>query len=290
MSFRARLAMQCLLVVLGFVLTGCAALRTSERSISALTYPAQVESLMGDQFAEQIAQEYPVIHDAEADAWLQAMGQRLVDFSPATAQDFTFQFVESGEVNAFAIPGGYCYVNIGLILFAENEAQVAAVVGHEINHVTKRHGILQLQRSRGIQVATDFLASQVQANAAQQAARAAAQAGGYLAMRKFGREDEHEADTYGVQAMTGAGWDPREGIKFFERLNALYGGQTPGFLEQMLATHPATTARIERLQEMTAELDLSGRDLIVNTPEFQAIQARFRKNYPHLQPDASASG
>lgn len=267
-----RLAMLAVLVV---TLAGCSVLRSSERTLSTMTYPPRVESLMGQQFAEEIEQEYPVVRDEVADAWLTRMGERLVDYSPSTSQQFRFQFVDSPDVNAFAIPGGYCYVNIGLVLFAENEAQVAAVVGHEINHVTRRHGILSLQRARGIQTAGDLFAAQVTSGAAQQAARATANAGGYVAMRKFGREDEHEADYYGVRAMYGAGYDPREAVRFFQKLHGLQGGNTPSFLERMMATHPATQERVARLEALVAELDLTV-PLIKDSPEFHTVQQRLR--------------
>ncbi|MGF1572922.1 MAG: M48 family metalloprotease, partial [Sumerlaeia bacterium] len=194
-----------LLLLTAFVGTGCSAFRGAELATSRLLVSPGTEKSLGIQYAEQIGKQYEILNDPQGQAWLDRVGALLVANSPSTKQEFSFYLTASPEVNAFAIPGGHCYINVGLINYAENEAQVVAVVGHEINHVTRRHGIVQVQRSAGLQmfvVAGSFLIS---SPAAKTAAVLAGTGGTYLASRKFGRDDEREADQYGVDAMYKSG-------------------------------------------------------------------------------------
>lgn len=278
MNTAARLARGCCLALLLAVFAGCQTFRTTEYLTSRQLFPPESEAALGAEYAAQIEQEYPVASDPVVDPWLQAMGESLARHSPETEQAFTFQLTASPEVNAFAIPGGYCYINVGLVLFAENEAQVAAVVGHEINHVTRRHGLINLQRVMGVQALSVLAAATLEDERVRAASVLATQAGGYLALRSFSRADEREADKLGVEAMYKAGYDPREAARFFERLAELQGRQ-PSFLENFLSTHPATTERVTAIQEQIQSYDLYSVPLIKSTPEFEAIQERLRQLY-----------
>lgn len=258
--------------------TGCAAFRSLELGASNLLVSSETEKSLGLQYSEQIGKQYEIVNDPETQAWLDRVGPLLVANSPETKQEFKFYLTASPEVNAFAIPGGHCYINVGLINYADTEAQVVAVVGHEINHVTKRHGIVQVQRSAGLEmvvVAGSYLISNP---AAKTAAALAGSGGTYLASRKFGRDDEREADKLGVEAMYKAGYDPREGAAFFEKLNALYNGKTPSWLETINSTHPPTPERVENINKQVAKYDLN-KPMIKSSPEFEALQARLRVIY-----------
>ncbi|MDX1972193.1 MAG: M48 family metalloprotease [Candidatus Sumerlaeia bacterium] len=268
--------------------TGCSATRNLELAASRMIVSSSTEQALGNQYHGEIEKQYEIINDPAAQAWLDRVGALLVAYSPPTKQEFKFYLTASPAVNAFAIPGGHCYINVGLINYAENEAQVVAVVGHEINHVTRRHGIVQVQRNAGLQavvVAGSFL---IRNPAAKTATILAGSGGTYLASRKFGRDDEREADKYGVEAMYQAGYDPREGARFFERLNALYEGNTPSWLESITSTHPPTLERVKNINKQVESYDLN-RPLIVNSPEFEAIQARLRVLYPPEQDTESGS-
>lgn len=278
-----RLRFTALLLFTVLLFSGCSTFRGAELGLSRLLVSSGTEKSLGLQYAEQIDKQYELIEDPEAQAWLDRVGALLVANSPETKQDFSFYLTASPEVNAFAIPGGHCYLNVGLINYAENEAQVVAVVGHEINHVTRRHGIVQVQRSAGLQmvvVAGSFLIS---SPAAKTAAVLAGSGGTYLASRKFGRDDEREADKYGVEAMYKAGYDPREGARFFERLNALYENKSASWLSTINSTHPPTTERIKNIEKQVQSYDLN-RPMIVSSPEFEAIQARLRVIYGQPPP------
>jgi len=260
------------------VLAGCSVFRSAEYGMTRFTFTPEAEASMGTQFSQEIEKEYPVLDDAVAKAWVERVGASLAEHSPPTAQQFRFQVTRSPEVNAFAIPGGFCYVNIGLILYADNEAQVVAVVGHEINHVTARHGLRNLQRKVGVESLSGLAASQLPDARAAAAASIAAQAGGYLALQRFSRDDEREADRLGVDAMYGAGWDPREAARFFEKLNALHGS-APNFLTNLMSTHPATPERVQNINQQIAAYDLMSTPLTVDSPEFQAMKARLEALY-----------
>ncbi len=274
------------LSILTLALTGCGAWRSTERGMTNFFYSPAVEAEMGNQYAEQIQGEYNLIEDPVAQAWVDRVGAALVEHSPDCPQDFNFYLTDSKDVNAFAIPGGHCYVNVGLMLYADNEAQVAAVVGHEINHVTARHGMMHLQRAAGLELVIVGASAAISDEKARAAAIVAGQAGGYLALQSFGREDEREADKLGIDAMYNAGWDPREGRKFFEKLHALSGGNDPGKFAQLLSTHPATAERIANIDAQIAEYDLWSIPLITDTPEFQALKARLQAIYGESDPTA----
>lgn len=263
------------------VLCGCATFRTAEKSVNKTLFTPQQETALGSEYAQQIEAELTFLDDPQLSAWLDDMGSRLVAHSPETAQSFRFRITASPEVNAFAIPGGFCYVNAGLISYAANEAQVAAVVGHEINHVTTRHGLLSLQRAMGVNLLMEYLVPN-EAGVTAQMAQLAAQSGGFLVTRKFGRDDEREADRLGVQAMYHAGYDPREAAGFFQRLNELSAGHAPGAFETMISTHPPTPERIQNIRDQVAAYDLDGRGLTVDSPDFRAIQAKVRSLVPEV--------
>jgi len=267
------------LMMVVVVATGCGVYRPAERSLSYLWLSPNAEAQLGDQFAEELAQEFTLVDDADAQAWVREMGMRLVEHSPRTSQEFSFAITTAPDVNAFAIPGGYCYVNLGLLLYAENEAQVAAVMGHEVNHVTMRHGITRMQRSMGIQVTTMLAAALVRSPAAQAGAVIGGQGANLVAGRQFSQSDELEADKLGTIAMYEAGWDPRQSAAFFQRLYDLQEGRQPSWLESFLSTHPATQRRIDRINDLVATMDVESAPLTVNTDRFVAIQQRLRAQY-----------
>lgn len=279
MSHRLITTMKHLLVTFSAVclVVGCQTTRGLELQASYLTFPAQDEKQLGTEYAQQIQQEVQILDDAVVQQWVNRLGQELVAQSPPCSQTFIFQVTTDDAVNAFAIPGGFCYVNAGLIRVADNEAEVAAVVGHEINHVTKRHGMRSLQRTVGLGVIAQSLGAADPKAAT--AVQLVSQAGGLVAMRSFGREDEREADQFGVEAMYKAGYDPRAAATFFEKLYA--GEQAAGrsggnIFSQALSTHPTTPERIQNIRAQVATYDLS-RPLKLDSPDFQAVKGRVAK-------------
>ncbi len=257
-----------------FMLTGCATVATVEMAAADMLIPPSQEAQLGAQYAAEIEKEVPVFNDAEATAWVQDLGKLLVEYSPPCEQQFTFKVAADPSLNAFAIPGGFCYVNVGLIAAADNEAEVAAVMGHEVNHVVRRHGMRGLVRAYGFQMVSDRLTAA--GGSAGQLAAFVTDTGGVLTVRRFGREDEREADTYGVEAMYHAGFDPRAAVTFFEKLKSASGGGDSGMLGQLLSTHPATQERIDNIKAQIATYQLTGKERL-DSAQFQRVKARAQK-------------
>lgn len=260
--------------------SGCATFRKMEIGTANLAFSAKDESNIGTEYSQQLAKEYQFVNDEYVQNWVRGLGAKLVATSPPCPQTFTFSVTTSPEVNAFAIPGGFCYVNAGLINQADTEAEVAAVVGHEINHVTQRHGMRSMQRALGLDILNQLANIDPRSAAA---AQVISGPGGLVAMRGFGRQDEREADFYGVEAMYKAGYDPRFAVTFFEKLRA---GEQSGssMFSRALSTHPATQERIDNINAQIAQYDFS-KPLVSDSKEFQEVKRRIRL----LIPPAAAS-
>lgn len=216
---------------LGAGATGCA-------SVSQ-----QQEVDMGAQYAQQINQQLPIITDPEVNRYVNVLGDSLARVTPRADLRWHFYIVDSPEVNAFAVPGGYVYVNRGLIEQAQNMSEVAGVLGHEIGHVVKRHSIKQMEQQQkanfGLTVGC-ILAPNVCNN---QAAGALINVGGSAVFARFSRQDEAEADAEAVIFTTRAGIDPR-GIPQMFRILLNERQTRPGAVDAWFATHPLEESRI----------------------------------------------
>lgn len=281
----AALFLSCTLLA---ALTACQTVRKAEYNATYLTFSDASETQLGTEYSKELEKEMTFITDPAVQSWVDSMGAQLVQNSPTTAQKFQFKVTTSPVVNAFAIPGGFCYINGGLIVEAESEDEVAAVVGHEINHVTTRHGVRSLQRQTGLDMITQAL---VQDATASQAVQLVKNAGGVVAMRSFGREDEREADKLGVEAMAKSGYNPQSAVTFFEKLNKLEGGQTKAagngllsFFTQVVSTHPTTIERIENIKtQISTYPAATGKG---KTAQFLKVQEIVKAQ---LKPDAPAT-
>lgn len=195
------------------------------------------EVSLGGQINEQlVGEEFTLYNNASVNNYVRQIGQRLVPYSTRPDIPYTFQVVQDEQINAFATMGGYVYVTTGLIEAADNEAQLASVIAHEIGHIAGRHAVEQMREMA--------IASGV-ATAAGLDQNAAVGIGVELALRRpNSRQDEYEADQLGLQTLTEAGYAPSGMVAFMEKL--LGRSSIPAFL----STHPATSNRIERLNEM----------------------------------------
>ncbi len=206
------------------------------------------EAHVGEGVVQQLRQAGKLTHDPLLLDYLQSLGYKLVAGAPAARYDFHFFLVDDSSINAFALPGGYIGVNDGLVLAAADESELAAVLAHEIAHVTQRHHVRGYENSRGSNLAmTAALIAAVllgsQNSQVGEAAMASAAAGSMESQLRFTRSNEQEADRIGIGMLAQAGFDPEAMPSFFERLqqNArLYGPEAPEFLR----THPVTSSRI----------------------------------------------
>lgn len=276
-----------LLLPLLAAMSGCQTLRAIEEDATYLTIPPESETQLGQQYHEQITEEFELIQDEMVQQWLNQMIDELVAHSPETQQTVRGYVTTSPDVNAFAIPGGFLYVHTGLILEAENEAQVAAVVAHEINHITPRHGARALQRQLGLQTIQSALSSDATGAAL---VNLVSNAGGLVAMRQFSQHDERQADRLGVEAMYKAGYDPRQAAEFFRTLQRLQGeapGGVAGFVSELTSSHPETQERINNIETQIQNYDLN-QDLIVNTPRFEEVREILRRKVTEPEKSATA--
>ena len=234
-------------------------------------YSTEKEIRMGKEYAQQIEQSMKLIKDPVVTEYVNRIGQNLVRNSDAKVP-FTIKVVDSDEINAMALPGGFFYVNSGLILAADDEAELAGVMAHEIAHVCARHATRQMTRGQLanlMSIPLIFVGGGIG-----YAAREAASIGLPLTFMKFSRGFEAEADYLGVQYMYKAGYDPNEFVNFFEKIQA-QEKKKPGSLAKAFATHPQTPDRIRKTQEEIATI-LPPRDqYIETTSEFNDVKARL---------------
>jgi beta-barrel assembly-enhancing protease len=234
-------------------------------------YSIEKEIRIGKEYAMQIEQSMKMVKDPVVNEYINRIGQNLVRNSDAKVP-FTIKVVDSDEVNAFALPGGFFYVNTGLILAADEEAELAGVMAHEIAHVAARHatrGATRAELANFLSIPLIFVGGGIG-----YAAREVAGIGLPMTFLKFSRGFEAEADYLGLQYMYKAGYDPNAFVAFFEKLQA-QEKKKPGTLAKAFATHPQTPDRIQKSQEEIAKI-LPARDqYIVTTSEFDQVKARL---------------
>jgi predicted Zn-dependent protease len=238
-------------------------------SINFVSYDREIA--MGRQLAAEVEREVKLVDDPVINEYVNRVGQNLVRNSDAKVP-FTIKVVESDEINAFALPGGFFYVNSGLILAADDEAELAGVMAHEIAHVTARHGAKQMSKGELLNVATIpliFLGGP--------AGFGIRQASGFLipvTFLSFSRGAETEADYLGLQYMYKTGYDPTAAVSFFEKLQAKETAK-PGSVSKLFSTHPPTGDRIEK-EKKNIELILPDREqYVVTTSEFNKVKAHL---------------
>jgi len=234
-------------------------------------YSLEGEIRMGKQYAQEVEATSKLIRDPVITEYVNRIGQNLVRNSDAQVP-FTIKVVDSDEVNAFALPGGFFYVNSGLILAADEESELAGVMAHEIAHVAARHATRQMTRAQWANIGTIPLI--FVGGGIGYAVRSAAGLGLPLTFLSFSRSFESEADYLGLQYMYKAGYDPNAFVAFFEKLQAREK-KKPGTLAKAFATHPQTPDRISKSQEEIGRILPARPQYIVTTSEFADVKARL---------------
>ncbi|HEX2327563.1 MAG TPA: M48 family metallopeptidase [Candidatus Angelobacter sp.] len=234
-------------------------------------YSTESEIKMGKQYAQQIEQSMKMITDPVVNEYVNRVGQNLVRNSDAKVP-FTIKVVDADDINAMALPGGFFYVNSGLILAADDEAELAGVMAHEIAHVCARHATRQMTRAQFANFATIPLI--FVGGGIGYAVREAASIGLPLTFLSFSRGFEAEADYLGVQYMYKAGYDPNEFVNFFEKVQA-QEKKKPGSLAKAFSTHPQTPDRIQKTQEEIATILPAKDQYIETTSEFNDVKSRL---------------
>ncbi len=243
-------------------------------------YSLEKEIALGKQLAQQVERQSKIVNDPVIAEYVNRIGQNLVRNSDAKVP-FTIKVIEDPTVNAFALPGGFFFVQTGLILKADNEAELAGVMAHEIAHVAARHGTRQATRGEIAQLATIPLIFMGGA-----AAYGIYQASGILVpmgMLKFSRNFESEADYLGLQYMYKTGYDPTAFVDFFEKIQTLEK-RKPGTIAKAFSTHPPTDDRITKTQKQIADLKPRP-EYVVTTSEFNDVKNRLKMLENQRRPD-----
>lgn len=229
---------------------------------------------MGADYSAQINAEIPLVRDAEAVRYLNVLGDSIARIADTQNRNWQFFIVDNMDVNAFAVPGGYIYINRGLIARAQNMSQVAGVLGHEIGHVTRRHSVKQMQKAQGANagiLGLCIFTSICNSDAGQ----AVVGLGANAAMASFSRSDEDEADGEGVAYMVRAKIDPNGIPEMFEILLSERTRQ-PDALESWFRTHPLEESRISAARARIARIPAAQMvGLSKDSPNFQAFKRRL---------------
>jgi predicted Zn-dependent protease len=234
-------------------------------------YSLETEIRMGKQYSMQVEQSVKLVQDPVVNEYVNRIGQNLVRNSDAQVP-FTIKVIDSDEVNAFALPGGFFYVNSGLILAADEEAELAGVMAHEIAHVAARHGMRQMTRANWAQIGTIpliFVGGGIGYGIYEASGLALP-----LTFMKFQRNFEAEADYLGLQYMYKTGYDPQAFIAFFEKIQAKEK-KKPGTLAKAFASHPQTPDRIQESQKEIATILPAKAQYVVSTSEFDDVKSRL---------------
>jgi predicted Zn-dependent protease len=234
-------------------------------------YSIESEIRMGKEYAQQVEASVKLVQDPVVTEYVNRIGQNLVRNSDAQVP-FTIKVIDSDEINAMALPGGFFYVNSGLILAADEEAELAGVMAHEIAHVAARHAMRGMTRSNWANIGTIPLI--FVGGGIGYAVRSAAGIGLPLTFLTFSRGFEAEADYLGLQYMYKTGYDPQAFISFFEKVQA-QEKKKPGTLAKAFSTHPQTPDRISKSQEEISQILPARPEYTVTTSEFDLVKARL---------------
>jgi predicted Zn-dependent protease len=261
-------------VALGTTATlgGCAPALTTQQEVQA-----------GADYARQINQQLPILRDQYTNQYINQLGRQIAAQADQRGIPYTFYVVNSDVVNAFAIPGGHIYINRGIIERADNVAQVAGVLAHEVAHVAHRHGIQQAQRAQNANTMLSVLYGVLLRRNPGGVEQAAVQVGGTAVFAGYSREAERDADRSAVAYLMRSGYSPNGLPQFFAKMQAEQQ-RNPSKVEQWFATHPGTSERIQITQTMIAQTPgATSTRLVTDTRDFQNFRARVRSLTPAPQ-------
>src|ERR1043166_2987351 len=261
--------------------------------IAKMSGSTEKEVRQGREAAAEVDRQAKFIDDPVITEYVNRVGQNIVLHSDAKVP-FTIKVIDSDEVNAFALPGGFFYVNKGLILAADNEAEMAGVMAHEIGHVAARHAMEN--QTKGMLANIGLLAGSIfLGGLGGLAIKDVAQFGALLGFMKFSRNAESEADMLGVEYLWAAGYDPNAMSTMFEKL-AAQNKKKPGTFSKLFETHPQSVDRMEATRALIARFP-EREEYVESTSEFQRVKARLLRlsnakasTAGDISPDSGASG
>ena len=235
----------------------------------------QQEVQIGQETAAQVNAQLPMLRDPQVDSYVNSLGRSIASRTSRADLGWQFAVVNTDVINAFALPGGFIYVNRGVLSRASNESELAGVLAHEIEHVVRRHSVKQMEQAQQANVGVGLVCvlTRVCEN---QAAQAAIQVGGSAYFAKNSREDEVQADEGGFQNMIRAGINPRGMLTFFQKLLAEEGSGGSGGVNAWFADHPGTQDRIADIERMLSAVPASQlSSLRTDSPQFDQMKRRL---------------
>lgn len=269
------------LLALCFV-TGCVVNPVTGRNELSIMSEAQERTIGAQQYGpSQQSQGGEYETDPALSAYVNQVGQRIAAVSDRPL-DYEFVVLNNGVPNAWALPGGKIAINRGLLLELNNEAELAAVLGHEVVHAAARHGAQAMTRGTLLQGALVVGAVASRNSEFSNMIVGASQLGAQLISTRYGREAELESDAYGIQYMARAGYDPRAAISLQETFVRLSEGRNTGFLEGLFASHPPSQERVDANRALVNSLQpqLAGRDMELGEARYQQAMARLKETAP----------
>jgi predicted Zn-dependent protease len=238
---------------------------TGERQLTLMSEAQEIQ--MGRQTHPQVLATYGAYDDPEWQAYIQELGSKIAANSERPDLDWTFTVLDDPVVNAMALPGGFIYVNRGILANFNSEAELASVLGHEIGHVTARHSVEQMSRAQLAQLGLGVAA--VASEEFREYAGLASQGLGILFL-KFGRDDENQSDALGLRYMTRAGYDPYEMPKVFSTLDRVSQSQGMRGTPEWMSTHPDPGNRVQNIDARIAQLPPEQRQGTVGRESYMA--------------------
>jgi predicted Zn-dependent protease len=252
-------------------------------SLTACGISQQQEVQMGVEYAQQINAQLPIIQDPELNRYINVLGDSIARLTSRRDLDWHFFIVDAKDVNAFAVPGGFVYVNRGLIERADRMDEIAGVLGHEIGHVVRRHTVKQMEKAQGANVGVTLACILTSVCNSQVAGAAINVAGGALFAR-FSRQDEAEADNEGFNNVVRAGISPVGMVTMFQKLIAERKSR-PGGVEAWFITHPLEEDRVAAIQARINQLPKGQlASLGTDTRNFHTFKARLQSMPPSPPP------
>ena len=265
----ARLAFLCM----ASLTLGAPALRAQRTQLKPPwnMYSPQTDVQLGRKNAQLLEERLPLCKDPKVDEYLTKLGMRLVSKLPTRGIQYPWEFhcVNDKSINAFALPGGFVFVNRGAIEVSDSEAQLAAVMGHELSHVALRHGTAQASKAQLAQGAAGIFGGLFGGSTGGDLLTEGVALGAGGLLLRYSRGDETQADVMGTQVIYDAGYDPRAMAQFFEKLQAETAGKNP---PQFLSDHPNPDHRVERVDEEIDKLGGPPANAKRDSAEFEAIK------------------